>query len=203
MIGCRNKKMSISRLIDNDLLHDESEQLKRHIQVCKRCDAIYKEYLADENIIIAAFDSESAPAMPVRNVIIHRKFRLFDIRLKPVFPVGAFALLGIVAIAAAWVAIIGKAFTSSYSKPTFIQSSASIMNTPLGSLAYYEDFAGKTVHSQFITLSDKPTEVFDKSNYNQLRYITYSSPLFYDSEPENNRSEAWNTGSVNTISTQD
>jgi hypothetical protein len=200
MIGCLKKRLSISRLIDNDLSHDESEQLKEHIFVCKRCNAIYKEYLTDRNVVNDVFDSESAPFIPVKKVIVQKRFQLSDVISRPLFSAVGFTLLVLIA---ARVTIIEKPFSSAFSKPVLIQSSASIMNTPLGSLAYYEDFAGKTVHSQFITLSDKPAQVIDKNTYNQLRYITYTSPLFYDSELENNRSDTWSNGSVNTISTQD
>lgn len=183
MTNCFGKRKLISRLIDGDLPLDKSDGIKAHCNECVKCSAVYNGYLKTQSLIKECYSDES-----VHNVIVLKPERMARgflsrfVTIKAFFPAGAFvATLAIVTL----IFFTGP-FSSKQTVPLFIENSASIMNTPLGSLAYYEELNGTTVQSQFTKLSSGPSEAFDKSATIELTYPSYSSPLFYDADVDGN-----------------
>jgi hypothetical protein len=182
MTNCFAKKKLISRLIDGDLPSDESDRIKAHCIECIKCSSVYKGYLKTQRIVNECFSDE-----PVLNEVILKPGQIPRGLLSRVptfstfFPVGAFVTFAIVLLM-----FLAGPFSIKRTVPLLIENSASIMNTPLGSLAYYEEHDGTTVQSQFTKLSSGPSDAFDNSTNAELQYPSYSSPLFYDADVDGN-----------------
>jgi hypothetical protein len=179
MTNCFRKKKLISRLIDGDLPSDKSDGIKVHCIECVKCSAVYNGYLKTQKIIKECYSDESIHnVMVLKPAQITRGFISRFTTIKAFFPAGAF----VVTFATVLLMFLAGPLNNKRTIPLLIENSASIMNTPLGSLAYYEELDGTTVQSQFTKLSSGPSDAFDKSTNIELLYPSYSSPLFYDTD---------------------
>jgi hypothetical protein len=177
MTNCAGKRKLISRLIDKDLPSDESDLIKAHCIECVKCSIVYKSYLKTQNLIKECYSDESVHhVMPLRTTQMKVGFLSRFTTIKVLSPIGA----SIVTFAIVLFMFLANPFHNKQTVPLLVENCASLMNTPLGSLAYYEELDGTTVQSQFTKLSAGPSDVSDKSVDIELQYLSYSSPLFYD-----------------------
>ena len=175
MKTCEHFGLMISRYIDNDLDHDESCLLQRHLSACGACGTTLDNFVKMKKLVCTGF----SPA---------EDFAVFDRAGKPsAAPVQrlrwGLRLAALLALAAA----IITGFSAHVLKAPEIQAramvtsdSSSVMNAPLGSLVYYQEFAGDAVHSQFVNISSSPVTETDQESESWTRDASYESPLFRD-----------------------
>jgi hypothetical protein len=60
------------------------------------------------------------------------------------------------------------------------RESQSLLNTPLCALVYYEEIAGKAIHSQHTSIQGNTVSSYAPSTGNVNNSFYYESPLFYD-----------------------
>jgi hypothetical protein len=94
--------------------------------------------------------------------IIQRFLSRFTI--KTLFPSAALALTLIIIS----LTLLENQLNNQQLSHLLIENSAAIMNTPLGSLTYYEELDGTTVQSQFTKLSTGSLDIFDKNEKNAI-----------------------------------
>jgi hypothetical protein len=179
MTNCVGKRKLISRFIDGDLPSDEQNRIMKHCSECIKCSTIHNSYLKTQSLIKECYSDEPAHyAMVLKPTQMTKGFLTRFTTIKTLIPAGTFVVM----LAIVSLMFLAGPFNNKQTIPLFVENSASIMNTPLGSLAYYEELDGTTVQSQFTKLSSWPAESFDKSTDMELRYPSYSSPLFYDAD---------------------
>lgn len=179
MTNCVGKGKLISRLIDGDLPSDEQIRIREHCVECIKCSAIYTGYLKTQCLIKECYSDESVHyARVLKPAQITKGLLLKFSTIQTLIPGGVFVVI----LAIVSIMFLAGPFNKKQTIPLFVENSASIMNIPLGSLAYYEELDGTSVQSQFTKISSGPSETFDKSTNMELQYPSYSSPLFYDAD---------------------
>jgi hypothetical protein len=191
MKNCKSFRKLISRYIDNDLIDEEKQFLIGHLSSCLECMDVLNNYSMMRN------DIRESCALPVREkVMISLKHaeRRRSFFLPLLFNPGIrFAVAGIA------VAVLFGGLFFLHTGPTspapivMGNESAGLMNTPLGAMVYYEEFAGTMVSGQFTRLQagddgrEKGSESVVLTNA-----IGYESPLFHDNSLVRQRYEIAN-----------
>jgi hypothetical protein len=182
MKRCNFNKKMLSRFIDNDLLTEQKNNVENHLSNCDYCKSVYADYLAIGSVIRSnAADSLKPVFLKCRKPVRHWfPDNLFSPGV--VFPVSA---LLIIAITFNALLLTGNIIKSNKEIPLLSQNSkSSIMNTLLGSIIYYEEYDKSTVHSQFFHLSPGISDTVETKDPEDLKYLTYNSPLFSDNNYE-------------------
>ena len=180
MKSCKGQKFMISRFMDGDLLIDEAERFKTHLSQCESCSAIHKSYSSMHNLIQAAYGAKVVPDSFVR--IPERRQHSISALVfnsKRTIPITAMIMVIVTASAV----FLSRYQLTNQPVPTFAENVSQIMNSPLGSLFYYDQTDGSSIQSQFVSLSHGTTDTLDYSeSLSSLAYCTYSSPLFGDND---------------------
>ena len=177
MNKCTFSKLLISRYIDCDCSEQERQSVHTHIASCSKCRGVYARYLAIGWLVKEA--RGSAPlqraarnSSPARARIERFPLRRTAVRL-------AAALVLAITLGAALNRFV--AFRQSPVPIVLETESSRVMNTPLGSLVYYQELAGKAVHSQFSRITTFDASAYGESGTGLRRFSGYASPLFCDS----------------------
>jgi hypothetical protein len=191
MKKCKSFRKLISRYIDNDLIDDEKQFLIGHLASCLECMDVLNDYSMMRN------DIRESCALPVREkVMISLKH---PDRRRSFFPPPLFnpgVRFAVVSIAVA--VLLGGLFflhTGPNSPAPIVMGneSAGMMNTPLGAIVYYEEFAGTMVNGQFTRLQAGRSGQIERSESVVLtNAIGYESPLFHDNSLVRQRYEMAN-----------
>jgi|WetSurMetagenome_2_1015567.scaffolds.fasta_scaffold43941_2 hypothetical protein len=178
MKNCKSFRKLISRYVDNDLIDEEKQFLIGHLSSCLECMDVLNDYSMMRN------DIRESCALPVREKVMislkhpDRRWSFFPSLLFN--PGVCFAAIGIAVI----VLFGGVLLHTGPNSPAPIvmgNESAGVMNTPLGAMVYYEEFAGTMVSGQFTRLQTNRSGQEDRSESVALtNAIGYESPLFHD-----------------------
>jgi len=176
MKKCTHYRLLISRFLDNDCNESERLLLETHLATCLECKRVLDHYRAIKNLVCESFAvSVAAMERGKRSKPRENKTVAF-----PAFS-WSWRLAAIITIIVLGVGMHSMMDTKR-SFPTVIENeSYSMMNTPLGTLVYYEELAGKTVHSQFTRIKSNTHSSFEKASTNIDWISEYKSPLFRDS----------------------
>jgi Putative zinc-finger len=183
MSKCRYLKKQISRYIDNDLDDSERRWLESHMALCEECTRVYTGYTAMKNLVRNSYAghipemtgnrlAESNAAKPAKQY----PFSVWNVGTR----LAAMILLGVSLYTGIFIFLPGKPDDHA---PLVIESeSCPIMNSPLGALVYYEELAGKTVHTQYLQdIKEYKASSLSETSTDDRRIFGYQSPLFCDS----------------------
>ena len=176
MNKCRADKKLISRYIDGDLEPARQFMLNRHLITCAECRGIADGYSRVRSLLREHY-AETVHKGQAQNFSADAQGE----NLKRVFFPSVYSLAATLIIA---VCIVTFFFmrphrTHSDLLPVVIGTeSTPLMNSPLGSIMYYEELSGKTVNAQFHCLND--TNRISAISTGSYALMTYESPLFHD-----------------------
>jgi anti-sigma factor RsiW len=169
MKACAPYGLMISRYIDNDLDHDESCLLQQHIFACGTCRTTLDNYIKMKKLVCTSFLTAGDSAVAVR---AGKPVQRWELRLA--------ALLALAATIAAGFSAHVLKVPELRAHAVINASNSSVMNAPMGSLVYYQEFAGDAVHSQFVNISTSPVTETDQESEAWTLDASYESPLFRD-----------------------
>jgi hypothetical protein len=175
MKQCTFPTILLSRYVDHDLAGTELKAVDDHVASCRECHSILESYAAIKDLVCDSFseavaerENPAACKAPEKNIVrfpgISRGLRIAAVLVITVAGAGVYSVMRI-----------------KHPIPAIIETeSASMMNTPLGSLVYYEELSGKAVHSQFRKIAATTYESFQETATDLNRISQYKSPLFQD-----------------------
>jgi hypothetical protein len=178
MNNCKHYRKLISRYIDNDLIDEEKQLLTGHFSSCMECMnvlngySIMRTYIREGNTIPLQEKTEFPKKRSIHPwshffPVFNSGIRLAAISIVIVFLLGGWLLLRVERNDQAPL-VVGN-------------ESAGMMNTPLGAMVYYEEFAGKTVSEQFTRLQNVRIDPDGRNGSSAFKNIVgYESPLFHD-----------------------
>jgi hypothetical protein len=179
MKKCSTNNLLISRYADNDLGPISRRLLEKHLTNCQECTRVFGQYMALKNLIN---ESYSVGIPDVQATVISKT----RVDVNTAFSMHAWGLK-----LAAMMIIAGTLFAGIYlfssarqklQMPLVLESeSRQVMNTPICALAYYEEFAGITVHAQYTRIKESALSKNDGLRTDWSRISGYKSPLFGDS----------------------
>ena len=178
MKNCKYFRKLISRSIDDDLIDAEKRLLIGHLSSCGECMEVLDAYSTlrqDIRDSCAISIHEKAAISSDRSV---RRLSRLTFMVHPG--------IRLAAICIAFVLFIGGGLlfrTGPLGQPPIVlgHESSGVMNTPLGAMVYYEEFAGKTVSGQFTPLHYVRNDAGAQNASDALtNAIGYESPLFHD-----------------------
>jgi len=172
MNKCKDFRVMISRRLDHDLDVSRQQLLRSHMDSCAACREASADYAALTALLSESYAVHSAGT---DTVPAHTS------RAKPFFPFHSiqWAARFAVILAAGISVYLVSAKLHKPAKATVLvwQESLPVMNSPLGAMVYYENFAGKAIHAQFAKIRTRPISSFAGSS---ITGISYGSPLFED-----------------------
>jgi hypothetical protein len=188
MNRCAHFKKHISRYIDNDLDESGRKSVENNVASCQRCQEVIDSYVLMKKLISEcyAFSRDEAGAG------VQRRIHTGSSRYFPVWSLG----IRIAAVIVLAVLFFTGFYLYAYSKrnqqmPVVMEGeSRSVLNTPLCALVYYEELAGKTIHSQYARIHDNPVSSYDNATSEWISSSCYKSPLFYDNSIVEQKYEA-------------
>jgi hypothetical protein len=168
----------ISRSMDNDLRTDEQAVLQSHLNECPVCRRAAEQYGQLQHLL------NDTCALPSKAVVHARPLVVPGVKLTS-RQSGRFRALRLAAAFVLTLTLLGgltmlNRRTAAPLPVVLDKQSAAVMNTPLGSLVYYEEFAGQTVHTQFTSLESGSIGAGDEMTLAQSDFGGYESPLFDD-----------------------
>lgn len=178
MISCGKSGKLISRYIDNDLEPVMHRSIEAHLASCGACKKLFNDYAALKRLVVeshAGIGSTVQKAIPV-GAPVHQ------LRRFPAWNTG-FKLAAMLTLTCSLAAAF---FVHTSSKkvlafPSIIgRESSAVMNTPLGTLVYYEELAGRTVHAQYGSIKDPSSSLYEETGAGRETITGYKSPLFCD-----------------------
>jgi anti-sigma factor RsiW len=175
MKACASYGLLVSRYIDNDLDRDESRLLQQHIGVCGACRATLDDFVKMKRLVCTSFSpaEDFTMAAGAGKPIPAPVQRLrWDLRLAALLVLASTIVAGFSAHILKAPEIQAHAVVTS--------DNSSVMNAPLGSLVYYQEFAGNEVHSQFVNVRSSPVIDIDQETETLTQDASYQSPLFSD-----------------------
>jgi hypothetical protein len=175
MKTCALYGLLISRYIDNDLDHEESCQLQQHIASCGACRTTLDNYVKMKKLVCTSFLPAEDFSVAVRagkpSPAPVRRLR-WELRLA--------ALLAVAVTLVAGFSMRILYAPEIHAHAVVNSDNSSVMNAPLGSLVYYQEFAGDGVHSQFVNVRTSPVTDIDQETETWTQDASYESPLFGD-----------------------
>jgi hypothetical protein len=180
MSKCRYLKKQISRYIDNDLDDSERRWLESHMALCEECTRVYTGYTAMKNLVRNSYAGH-IPEMTGSRLAESKAAKRYPFSVwNEGTRLAAMILLGVSLYMGIFIFLSGKPDVHA---PLVIESeSCLMMNTPLGALVYYEELAGKTVHTQYLQdIKEYKASSLSETNTDDRRIFGYQSPLFCDS----------------------
>lgn len=175
MKPCASYELLISRYIDNDLDNEESGALQRHIAACGACRTTLDDYVKIKKLVCTSFVPAEDHAAGVRSVKPADKpiWRMrWDLKL------AALLAFAVALIAGFSVRIMQSPEIQAHAEIN--AASPLVMNAPMGSLVYYQEFSGDQVHSQFVNVTTSPVTDIGQETEAWARDMSYDSPLFGD-----------------------
>ena len=170
----------ISRYMDNDLNESETLTMHNHIAFCSDCRIILDEYSTIRNLVRESCKEPSyCKKTFINKESMHKNFTGL------IFP-GAWIKIAAVTVCA--VSLFSGFYLQTRTEhtrqlPIVIETESSrLMNTPLCSIVYYEELAGKAVNAQFAQLK-KYHDITEEQTISSSKNISgYESPLFHDND---------------------
>jgi hypothetical protein len=175
MIKCNEYRLLISRYIDGNVNQAERLDAKRHLAYCLDCKLAFDKYVSIKMALQKNYSYQAIdPA--IKHTWQKKTVKPRAIRWK--FKIAAMIALGCALLSAF---IIISDLRQKNKIPVVIETESSrILNTPLGSLVYYEEFAGKVVHSQYCKIRTSGYAQLQDSISAKHYNGSYESPLFCD-----------------------
>jgi predicted anti-sigma-YlaC factor YlaD len=173
-------RLLISRSIDGDLSKDETALLTAHLSGCRECQSVSEAYTLQKELVASSYSERPLPIEITVAICSYAENRKAHPARIPWY-----SLAGTCAVVLLAFALIFKD-TRPFEKgdavsPIIWESSqTSAMGMPLSSLVYYEQFAGATVHSQFVKIVPRTSYASSGTDQQIALASYYSSPLFSD-----------------------
>ena len=195
MKKCAFAKIRISRFVDNDLSQSERQSVEAHLATCRQCSGVHERYRALKGLIREAY-AASVPEIRISGRP-HGYSQAPTLRF-PVWSAGVKRAAVLIATATLFgVLSLFYASQPGPAVPVVMETESSrVMNTPLGALVYYQEIAGKAVHSQFSRITTATGLTYNETSGGLSRLSGYSSPLFPDSSILERRYNALRGGQV-------
>ena len=178
MNHCKGYRKLVSRYVDNDLTDEEKQLLKGHLSSCMECMdvlngySVLRNYIRESCVIPVL---EKAPILPKQS---DRPWTRFLVLFNPGI---RFAVIGVATVLFLGGGILLRTERNGQSPIVIGNESAGMMNTPLGAMVYYEEFAGKTVSVQFAKLQTIRNDPDGQNGFTSFtNAVGYESPLFHD-----------------------
>jgi hypothetical protein len=180
MKKCAVIKPLLSRYVDNDLLKTDLAVITAHLEQCSGCRDTLKQYAAMKAILSASYSEDALPRdfarimldgkIAVRGRVFYQKSWKWA------------ASTAIIALALMTLFLLPHSRRQDLAGPVYILESngRSIADLPLGSVIYYEHYAGTYVHSPFVRFSSTASEEQENRYAALSQCISYDSPLFDD-----------------------
>ncbi len=179
----------ISRSLDGDLGPYEAEEMASHLAGCDGCRRVLEHYTVQRDLVSASFSDRPVPVGVTASLALLTEVKNDGRRLcfSRLMIAGA-CLTVLVALGATLYFYRAPQPEQLSSLVIFEGGDPSSMSYPLGSLVYYEEFAGQGVCSQFVKIAPQPTEAADRTDQQAVRAVFYNSPLFDDQTAQDRRS---------------
>jgi hypothetical protein len=178
MISCNRTAKLVSRYLDNDLDLEKQRSVERHLASCEKCKKIFDSYMSLKRLVIESH----VVAVPVAQTIGSPAASRTPHFYFPVWNTGfklAAMLMLFCSLAVAF--LIHSSLKQPALLPVVIgRESGPVMNTPLCALVYYEEIAGKAIHSQYGNLPEPSRALYERTTVDYRTISSYESPLFYD-----------------------
>ncbi len=178
MSECAQFKRRISRYIDNDLNELDKRGIELHCASCPACGELLASYRRLKHHIRNGFgpagyaDAESDPVSRAKVKVDPFTSRTVRLQLAALLALTAILLSGI---------ILKVAHRAVRPFPVIIErESCRIMNSPLGTLVYYQELAGAAVHLQYGTIEGISGAAYGDTGSDGSSRFIYESPLFAD-----------------------
>jgi hypothetical protein len=178
MISCSKSVKLISRYIDNDLEPAAHRSVEAHLASCRDCKKLLNDYAALKHLVVESYTRIDAR--------VQKPAHEYAYDGKPLrFPVwnSGFKLAAMLTLTCSLAAafFIHTSSKKALSLPSIIErDSRMVMNTPLGALVYYEEWAGKTVHAQYGGITESSSSLNEETGVCKETITSYKSPLFCD-----------------------
>ena len=175
MKKCSVNPELLSRLVDGDITELEEMHLRGHMGTCQRCAQRYAGYLRQRKLLNAGFSEHPLP-VSVFSMLSPGKNRTVPLRpAAVVLATAAVVCMGIVLTGRPYAVDVGTA-------PVVIleSQSPSTMMHPLSALAYYEEMAGSSVHSQFVALTPRYSRNGLLTDEGCVQAAYHESQIFFD-----------------------
>jgi predicted anti-sigma-YlaC factor YlaD len=178
MNTCAKYRLLISRALDNDLDPTELLNMNNHIARCAKCRQVKEDYSLLQ--VLVAPNNAGTMVVPVETVYVrdHRALSHASWKNIATWKSGLAGACAAILVTLVLLQIPGYRLKID-SRPVCLleNSSVATMAMPLASIVYYEEFAGRSVHSQFVSLTPRSGDhdALQKNN------VFYESPLFNDS----------------------
>lgn len=177
MISCNRTAKLVSRCLDNDLDLEKQRSVERHLVSCERCKKIFDRYTALKRVIIESHFIDVPAAQTIGPPAASRTPHIYFPVWNTGFKLAAMLTL-FCSLAAAF--LIHSSFKHPPLLPVVIgRESGPVMNTPLCALVYYEEIAGKAIHSQYANLWEPSRALYEGTTVDYRTISPYESPLFY------------------------
>ncbi len=175
---CGRFKRQISRYIDNDLDDLEKRGVELHCASCHACSEVLASYRRLKYHVRTGFgavvyaDAESDPSRSTEVKMVPFRRRTVRLQLAAVLALTALLFSGI---------MLRVAHQAVRPFPVIIEGeSCRIMNSPLGTLVYYQELAGAAVHLQYGTIKGIFGAAYGDTSSDGSSRLIYESPLFAD-----------------------
>lgn len=178
MISCGKSGKLISRYIDNDLEPGAHRSVEAHLASCRDCKKLFDDYAALKHLVVKSYAGIGSTIQKVvpECAPVHQLHRF------PVWNTG-FKLAAMLTLTCSLAAalFIHTSSKKALSLPSIIgRDSRAVMNTPLGTLVYYEELAGRTVHAQYGSIRESYSSLYEETGGGREAIAEYKSPLFCD-----------------------
>lgn len=176
MSSCKKYRLLLSRDLDGDLSGIEQAELEAHISGCPDCLKVRDAYSKIHLLLKSAAVAERENGFLERGM--HQRSRkVFAFR--PVL----FRMAAVLVFAFALFLTFSPKQKVSVSGHTLLVAdscASSLMNNPIGAIAYYRHYAGQCIQSQFFAVVDAPVSTFQASA-TDTSCLSYRSALFSES----------------------
>lgn len=182
MKKCRTIPQLISRYIDGDLTSAESRMVTSHLAECGKCHRLYESFILQKELVTSSFSEQPLP-VAILPMLSRKRENAYVTRFAPFLRYGlAVSVLIILSGISIFHLLRNSTSREITLQPRIILESTtpSSMASPLSALVYYDEFAGNTVHSQFIRFSPQQSSAGSISSRERILRSGYDSPLFYD-----------------------
>jgi predicted anti-sigma-YlaC factor YlaD len=180
MKKCATIKPLLSRYVDGDLLKTDLPGITAHLERCSGCRDTLKQYATMKAILSASY-SEGALPRDFAHIMLDGKIAVRGRAFYQKSWKWA-ASTAIIGLALMTLFLLPHSRRQDLAGPAYILESngRSIADLPLGSMIYYEHYAGTYVHSPFVRFSSNAAEEQDTRDAALSKSISYESPVFDD-----------------------
>jgi len=177
MKKCTDYKLLISRLIDSDIDDNEADEVKKHIESCARCNQIFSSYHSIMKLIDESYNIETpysfTECKPVTPVCSGSFYKNWYFRYAALLVLSVLIISGVIHF---------TGMQKSGNEYVILEQDAlPLMNSPLGTIVYYEKYSDDVILDQFASITRYNS--FSRSTVNVLNSsLSYESSLFRDND---------------------